>query len=97
MSKYWNSLTHRIEPYTPGEQPKDKQYIKLNTNENPYPPSPKVTAAISTALNGDLRLYPDPNANELGRFCWSSANNRLSERTQKRTERRSANATPLIS
>jgi histidinol-phosphate aminotransferase len=49
----------------PGEQPKDKTYIKLNTNENPYPPSPKVTDAIKGAANADLRLYPDPTCDVL--------------------------------
>jgi histidinol-phosphate aminotransferase len=52
-------------PYVPGEQPKDKKYIKLNTNENPYPPSPKVLDAISNTANGDLRLYPDPECSAL--------------------------------
>lgn len=61
MSKYWSELAKRLEPYVPGEQPKDKKYIKLNTNENPYPPSPRVLEAIKKASNGDLRLYPDPN------------------------------------
>ena len=47
--------------YTPGEQPRGGQFIKLNTNENPYPPSPKVFEAIRAALTGDrLRKYPDP-------------------------------------
>jgi histidinol-phosphate aminotransferase len=47
--------------YTPGEQPRDEGYIKLNTNENPYPPSPRVLDAIQQALTGDrLRKYPDP-------------------------------------
>lgn len=65
MSKYWNENIKNLESYTPGEQPKDKKYIKLNTNENPYPPSPKVIEAISNADKKDLRLYPDPNADEL--------------------------------
>ncbi|RYL90999.1 histidinol-phosphate transaminase [Sporolactobacillus sp. THM7-4] len=65
MSKYWNERIHKLEPYVPGEQPKDKRYIKLNTNENPYPPSPKVLAAIQDAVNERLRLYPDPGADEL--------------------------------
>ncbi|MDP4147344.1 MAG: histidinol-phosphate transaminase [Bacillota bacterium] len=65
MSKFWSEITKSIEPYVPGEQPKDKKYIKLNTNENPYPPSPKVLEAIKNAANGDLRLYPDPNCDEL--------------------------------
>lgn len=79
MSKYWNERIHRLEPYVPGEQPKDKRYIKLNTNENPYPPSPKVLAAIKEAVNNRLRLYPDPNSDDLraalaARFGLSSEN-----------------------
>ena len=65
MSKFWSNKTKSIEPYVPGEQPKDKKYIKLNTNESPYPPSPKVIEAIKNAANGDLRLYPDPNCEKL--------------------------------
>ena len=62
MSQYWNPLVQQLEPYVPGEQPKDQRYIKLNTNECPYPPSPKVLAAIQAELSATLRLYPDPNA-----------------------------------
>jgi histidinol-phosphate aminotransferase len=51
--------------YTPGEQPQDKRYIKLNSNENPYPPSPHVIAALQQAISEDLRLYPDPVATRL--------------------------------
>jgi histidinol-phosphate aminotransferase len=51
--------------YTPGEQPQDRRYIKLNTNENPYPPSPKVLEAVRACAAADLRLYPDPVANAL--------------------------------
>jgi histidinol-phosphate aminotransferase len=51
--------------YVPGEQPQDHGFIKLNTNENPYPPSPKVHAALRKAINGSLRLYPDPLADSL--------------------------------
>lgn len=65
MSKYWSEITRSIEPYVCGEQPKDKKYVKLNTNENPYPPSPKVLEAIRNAANEDLRLYPDPNCDKL--------------------------------
>lgn len=65
MSKYWNQNVKNIEPYVPGEQPKDKKYIKLNTNENPYPPSEKVLEAIRNAANGDLKLYPDPTCSDL--------------------------------
>jgi histidinol-phosphate aminotransferase len=57
----------RLEGYVPGEQPQDRRYIKLNTNENPYPPSPRVIEAIHAATTADLRLYPDPNADELRR------------------------------
>ncbi|WP_141506559.1 histidinol-phosphate transaminase [Paenibacillus luteus] len=65
MSKFWSPLTASLVPYVPGEQPKDKTYIKLNTNENPYPPSPKVIDAIAEANNADLRLYPDPTCESL--------------------------------
>lgn len=65
MSKYWSNVVRELEPYTPGEQPKDKHYIKLNTNENPYPPSPKVIQAIKAAANETLKLYPDPNCGDL--------------------------------
>jgi histidinol-phosphate aminotransferase len=65
MSKYWNDKVKEIEPYVPGEQPKDKKYIKLNTNENPYPPSNKVLEAMKNAVNGDLKLYPDPTCSDL--------------------------------
>jgi histidinol-phosphate aminotransferase len=65
MSKYWNDKVREIEPYVPGEQPKDRKYIKLNTNENPYPPSDKVLEAMRNAVNGDLKLYPDPTCSEL--------------------------------
>jgi histidinol-phosphate aminotransferase len=51
--------------YVPGEQPQDKSYIKLNSNENPYPPSPHVLEALHQAVGEDLRLYPDPMANRL--------------------------------
>jgi histidinol-phosphate aminotransferase len=68
MSIYWNRRTQNLEPYTPGEQPRDRRFIKLNTNENPYPPSPQVIEAIQQAAGpaGDrLRLYPDPACREL--------------------------------
>jgi histidinol-phosphate aminotransferase len=60
MSEFWNSRIKKLSPYTPGEQPKDRQIIKLNTNENPYPVSPKVIEAIKNAADERLRLYPDP-------------------------------------
>jgi histidinol-phosphate aminotransferase len=65
MSKYWSKLAARLEPYVPGEQLKDKKYIKLNTNENPYPPSPKAIEAIKAAADSSLKLYPDPVAADL--------------------------------
>src|SRR5947207_14939055 len=55
----------QMQGYVPGEQPQDKRYIKLNSNENPYPPSPHVIAALQRAAGEDLRLYPDPLANRL--------------------------------
>lgn len=65
MSQFWSSLVHQLKPYVPGEQPKDKKYIKLNTNENPYPPSPKVMQAITDSTDEQLRLYPDPSCDDL--------------------------------
>ena len=56
---------HRLTPYVPGEQPKLSHPVKLNTNENPYGPSPKVLDAIRAELSDALRLYPDPNAERL--------------------------------
>src|SRR6266852_6119118 len=58
-------LIRRLRPYVPGEQPKIKGLIKLNTNENPYPPSPAVLKAIKAAVDGRLRLHPDPTAQSL--------------------------------
>ncbi|MBO1923641.1 histidinol-phosphate transaminase [Thiomicrorhabdus sp. 6S3-12] len=65
MSQYWSQLVHSLTPYVPGEQPKVDNLIKLNTNENPYPPSPMVLAAINEQTNEKLRLYPDPNSDLL--------------------------------
>ncbi|MEE9302358.1 MAG: histidinol-phosphate transaminase [Thiotrichaceae bacterium] len=65
MSRFWSERTRALNPYVPGEQPKDAQYIKLNTNENPYPPSERVQQAIIAASDDDLRLYPDPDGSEL--------------------------------
>jgi histidinol-phosphate aminotransferase len=58
-------LVRKLHPYVYGEQPKIKGLIKLNTNENPYPPSPKVLAAVKAAVDGRLRLYPNPKAQAL--------------------------------
>lgn len=65
MNPLWSPSVHRLIPYVPGEQPAQTNIIKLNTNENPYPPSPLALAAIQAELGGDgarLRLYPDPDA-----------------------------------
>jgi histidinol-phosphate aminotransferase len=65
MDKYWNTRVKNLLPYVPGEQPRDKKFIKLNTNENPYPPPPSVLDAMKAAANENLRLYPDPLCTEL--------------------------------
>ncbi|MDQ7073666.1 MAG: histidinol-phosphate transaminase [Gammaproteobacteria bacterium] len=65
MSRFWSQIVSKLTPYVPGEQPKTEQLIKLNTNENPYPPSPKVLAALTQEASEQLRLYPDPNADAL--------------------------------
>src|SRR5260364_401669 len=63
-SRFWSSVVHNLSPYVPGEQPKIDGLIKLNTNENPYPPSPRALAAIAATADR-LRLYPDPRATAL--------------------------------
>ena len=60
MSELWSHLVHRLHPYVPGEQPKILDLIKLNTNENPYPPSPKAVNILRDSDHNLLRLYPDP-------------------------------------
>jgi histidinol-phosphate aminotransferase len=68
MSRLWSDLVQRLSPYVPGEQPTQSNLVKLNTNENPYPPSPAVLAAIRAELAEDgarLRLYPDPQGSAL--------------------------------
>ncbi|KAA1176371.1 histidinol-phosphate transaminase [Marinobacter salinexigens] len=65
MSKFWSPLVNDLVPYVPGEQPKMANLVKLNTNENPYGPSPKVIEAIQAELNDSLRLYPDPEGESL--------------------------------
>jgi histidinol-phosphate aminotransferase len=62
---FFRPNVHSMSGYVPGEQPQDRRYIKLNTNENPYPPSPKVIDALRAAADDMLRLYPDPLANML--------------------------------
>jgi histidinol-phosphate aminotransferase len=65
MSKFWSPFVKDLVPYVPGEQPKLAKLVKLNTNENPYGPSPKALAAMQAELNDNLRLYPDPNGERL--------------------------------
>ncbi len=65
MNRFWSPVIQQLEPYRPGEQPKHQTYIKLNTNENPWGPSPQALEAISAATSGALRLYPDPSASDL--------------------------------
>lgn len=65
MSRFWSKLVHQLSPYVPGEQPKQDNLVKLNTNENPYGPSPQVIAAIQAELGDELRLYPDPASSGL--------------------------------
>ncbi len=64
MSRFFSSKYERLTPYTPGEQPKDQQYIKLNTNESPFPPSEKAVTAAAKAAEV-LQLYSDPECREL--------------------------------
>ena len=65
MKEFWSGRIRALTPYTPGEQPKDRQFIKLNTNENPYPPSPAALEAVRQGADAALRLYPDPEASVL--------------------------------
>lgn len=65
MSRFLNAQFQKLEAYTPGEQPRDQQYIKLNTNESPYPPAPSVVAAMTAGEVELLRLYSDPTAKNL--------------------------------
>ena len=65
MSKYWSDVVHKLTPYVPGEQPKLDNLVKLNTNENPYGPSPRLIAALKLEAADTLRLYPDPNSDAL--------------------------------
>ncbi len=65
MSKFWSDIVHKLTPYVPGEQPKLDNLVKLNTNENPYGPSPKVIEAVKLEAADTLRLYPDPNSDAL--------------------------------
>ncbi len=65
MSRYWSAVVHGLTPYVPGEQPKLPNLVKLNTNENPYGPSPRVLDAVRAEAADTLRLYPDPGSDRL--------------------------------
>lgn len=65
MSRYWSAVVHGLTPYVPGEQPKLANLVKLNTNENPYGPSPRVLDAVRVEAADTLRLYPDPSSDRL--------------------------------
>jgi histidinol-phosphate aminotransferase len=64
-SEFWSPVVRALTPYVPGEQPTIPGLVKLNTNENPYPPSPRVLEALQAAVNADLRLYPEPTGRAL--------------------------------
>lgn len=73
MKEFWSARIRDAVPYVPGEQPRERKLIKLNTNENPYPPSPRAVEAMGAALGADLRLYPDPECTALraaAAECW---------------------------
>lgn len=65
MSRFWSPVVGTLSPYVPGEQPKLQNLVKLNTNEHPYGPSPKVLDAIRAACDDALKLYPDPSSDRL--------------------------------
>ena len=65
MSRYWSKVVDGLTPYVPGEQPKLPNLVKLNTNESPYGPSPRVLEALRAEVGDTLRLYPDPNCDSL--------------------------------
>jgi len=65
MSQFWSDVVAGLTPYVPGEQPKLPDLVKLNTNENPYPPSPRALEALRGEVGDALRLYPDPEASRL--------------------------------
>jgi histidinol-phosphate aminotransferase len=79
MSRFWSDVVKGLTPYVPGEQPKLANLVKLNTNENPYGPSPRALEAIRAATGESLKLYPDPNSEALklaiGRYHGIDARN----------------------
>lgn len=72
MSRFWSERARGLTPYVPGEQPVDEPLVKLNTNENPYPPSPAVGRALAALDLQCLRLYPDPDSTRLRRVIADS-------------------------
>src|SRR4051794_33286016 len=62
MSRFWSDVVHGLQPYVPGEQPRMADLVKLNTNESPFGPSPRVLDAVRPEAADSLRLYPDPTA-----------------------------------
>ena len=91
MSRFWSPVVHSLSPYVPGEQPKQDGIVKLNTNENPYAPSPRVTAAIAAASER-LRLYPDPGALRLREAIAARYGVAADERTSQTDDLRIANS-----
>ncbi|MBN7894845.1 histidinol-phosphate transaminase [Acinetobacter baumannii] len=80
--RFWSPEVRELEPYVPGEQPKIQNLLKLNTNENPYPPSPKVVEAVQAVLHAQadvLRLYPDPDATALKQAIAKQQNMNVSQ------------------
>lgn len=65
MSRFWSDVVHHLTPYVPGEQTESPHVVKLNTNENPYGPSPRALEALRAGINDSLRLYPDPDSARL--------------------------------
>ena len=65
MKEFWSGCIREMTPYVPGEQPRGRTFIKLNTNECPYPPSPRALETVRAAAGDSLRLYPDPECLEL--------------------------------
>ena len=92
----WRDNLRTIEPYVPGEQPNLPDMIKLNTNENPYPPSPKVVEVLKSFDCDTLRLYPDPNSQLLADALASITRRREKEisQTHPRQTKGSAAALP---
>ena len=87
----------RLEPYTPGEQPASRRVVKLNTNESPYPPSPKCAAVLSSFNLDDLRRYPDPNFTALTKAISSRrSKTRATVRTARPPSSTAERASPSI-